>query len=548
MKNTKKLSALLLVPLACGLMGALTSCGKAFTPGDADTDAIDVTLDTKGVHITMWTGFGAKINATLEELLEEFERKTGIIVDYEAKGGYPNLLKAINLASTSGTFPNIANGYPDHFASYIKSNILLRLDGIIANDAKRGEVEGAYTQNGVRYGSDGIKLLDYQDFYKDYTVENETLEYKENGEGYVLGVPFNKSTEVMVYNSDFFEWAAKDDTYKSKIFVPSTWDEVKSVSTEIINLLKPGFKSATGEAGKILANDGKWYATSSDVSKATTADGKTAETIMNLTAVTQEDFRPFTYDSTANLFISLVRQYGAQYTEVDTSATGRGYVTFNDDNNKAATTQAMEMLKDLFDNKILGIPSVWNELYCSSAFKAYKSVMNVGSTAGLSNITSAAIPTKCAPVPVKDADHKYVISQGTSLGLFNKGTPQQKLAAWKLMVFLSQQENGKFAAQTGYYPTCDFSFKSNDYQAYLDSDLKTATEELELASATINNNTYNGKDAGWTKFVDPGFRGSADIREAVDLIPGYLMTGTPYATVTAALDAVYSSLSDYHKQ
>ena len=93
------------------------------------------------------------------------------------------------------------------------------------------------------------------------------------------------------------------------------------------------------------------------------------------------------------------------------------------------------MLKDLFDSKVMGIPSVWNELYSSSPFKAYKSVMNISSTGGLSNITSAAIPVKAAPIPVKDSNQKYVISQGTSLGLFNKGTPAQRVAAWKLMIF-----------------------------------------------------------------------------------------------------------------
>ena len=541
MKHVKKLSALLLLPLACGLMTSLTSCGMTFIPGDADTDELDVNIDTNGVTITMWTGFGSKINTIMEELLDEFTQKTGIKVEYESKGGYPNLLKAINLASTSGGFPNIANGYPDHFASYIKSNILLRLDGVIEHDAQRGEAEGAYTQNGTRFGKDGIKLLDYNDFYKDYTVENETLEYKEDGSGYILGVPFNKSTEVMVYNSKFFEWAAKSDAYKDKIFVPVTWTDVKNVGTEIINLLKPGFKTASAE-GKILGSDGNWYDTTAAVATAN------VDIIMNLTAVVEDDFRPFTYDAGANLFITLVRQYGAQYTEVDKTATGRGYVTFNDAANKAATTEAMNMLKDLFDTKVMGIPSVWNELYCSSAFKAYKSVMNVGSTAGLSNITSAAIPTKCAPIPVKDESHKFVISQGTSLGLFNKGTDAQKVAAWKLMVFLSQQANGYFTSQTGYYPTCSYSYNSDDYQAYLESDLTTATQELELASAVVNNTIYNGEGKNWTKFVDPGFRGSADIREAVELIPGYLLTGTPYATVPAALDAVYNSLVDYHKQ
>ena len=541
MKKIKALSTLLMIPLVVGVASSLSSCGGVFIPGEIGTENIDVNEDTRGTRIVMWTGFGSKINTIMEELLEDFTKKTGIIVDYEAKGGYPNLLKAINLAATSGKFPHIANGYPDHFASYIKSNILLRLDGLVENDKLRGEAEGAYTQNGIRFGNDGIRLLDYKDFYADYTVENETLEYKEDGSGYILGVPFNKSTEVMVYNSDLFDWAAKNDELKNKIYVPVTWSDVKNVGLEIINLLKPGFKAANKD-GQLLGDDGNWYDTTEKLSSAS------ANVVMDLTAVTEDQFRPFTYDATANLFITLVRQYGAQYTEVDKTRTGRGYVTFNDEKNKAATTAAMDMLKDLFDSKVMAIPSFYNELYCSNAFKAYKSVMNVGSSAGLSNITSAKIRTKCAPIPVKDAEHKFVISQGTSLGLFNRGTNKERLAAWKLMVYLSQQENGKFTSQTGYYPTCSYSYESDDYQAYLESDLHSRTEELELESANINNEVYNGEGSAWTKFVDPGFRGSADIREAIDLVPAILMTGKPYATVRQTLDETYAELIDYQRE
>ena len=541
MKKNKKLSSLFLLSLAIGSLSALSSCRASFVPGEADTDDLDVTIDTRGVTITMWTGFGAKVNTTMDDLLDEFTKKTGIKVEYEAKGGYPNLLKAINLASTSGSFPNIANGYPDHFASYIKSNILLRLDGLLANDHLRGETEGAYTQNGTRFGADGVKLLDYSDFYSDYTVENETLEYKEDGTGYVLGLPFNKSTEVLVYNSTFFDWAAKNDQVKNSIFVPTTWSEVQSVGTAINNLLKSGFKTKDSD-GKILATDGNWYATTAAVASAE------QDVVMNLTSVTEDDFRPFTYDSTANLFITLVRQYGANYTEVDKTHAGRGFATFGDAENKPAVLEAATMLKNLFDSKVMGIPATWNELYCSSSFKAYKSVMNVGSTAGLSNIAGGSMKTKCAPIPVKDVDNKYVISQGTSLGLFNKGTPEQRVAAWKLMVFLTQQENGKFTSQTGYYPTCSYSYNSDDYQSYLENDLSSDAEELELDSAKINNETYNGEGSTWTKFVDPGFRGSADIRENVDLIAGYLMTGKPYATAEKVIDEVYKACSDYWKR
>lgn len=529
----KSLKLLLIAPFAVAALSAVTSCGTArFVPGSPDTDKIDVTLDTRGTTITMWSGFGSDMSKCLEDRLEEFTAKTGIIVKHESKSGYPNLLKAINLASTSGSFPNIANGYPDHFASYVKSNILLRLDGLLENDAKRGDVTGAYTQNGKRFGADGIKLMDYEDFYDDYVVENETLEFKEDGTGYILGVPFNKSTEEMVYNADLFDWAAKQEAWKDRIFVPKTWAEVKSVGTAVKELVKPLFKVGD-TAGKILADDGNVYATSAEVEAAN------AKIVMNMTAVLEKDFRPFTYDAGANLFITLVRQYGGQYTEVDKTKTGRGYAVFDSDETRAALT----MLKDLFDSGIAAIPSFYNELYCSNAFKAYKSVMNVGSTAGLANITSNAIKTKIAPIPYKDAEHKYVISQGTSLGLFNKGTDKQKLAAWKLMVYLSQQDNGQFAADTGYYPTCDYSYNSDGYQEYLDSTVKSDTDKLRLASAEVNNNEY--VENHWNKFVDPGFRGSADIREQVELIPGYLMTNT--YDVQGTIDAIYRTISDYIK-
>ena len=533
MKKNKFSILALAAPLVISVLSS-TACGaNKIQQEGPDTYKYDVTVDTRGTTITMWTGFGSDMTKELEAILEDFTAKTGIIVNHESKSGYPNLLKAINLASTSGSYPNIANGYPDHFASYVKSNILLRLDGFLENDAKRGNVDGAYTQNSARFGSDGIKLMDYDDFYDDYTVENETLEFDEKGNGYVLGVPFNKSTEVMVYNSSLFDWAAKQTEWKDKIYVPVTWADVKTVCASIYDLIGDNFMVGD-TAGKILASDGNWYDSSA------TASENNRTIILNMSAVQKSDFRPFTYDSTANMFISLVRSYGGQYTEIDKSTSGKGYAVFNN----AQTVEAMTMLKDLFDNNYLGIPAIWDELYCSTAFKAYKSVMNISSTAGLSNITSAAIPTKCAPVPCKDTNNKYVISQGTSLGLFDKGTEKERVASWKLMVYLSQQGNGAFAANTGYFPTCDYSYNSLEYQQYLDNDLKSNTDILRQESAKVNSDSY--VNDGWVKFVDPGFRGSADIREAVDLIPGYLMTDT-YGGVQETLDAVYKTISDYTK-
>ena len=539
MKKGSLKHLLVTTPLIVGALGAFTACSSRFTPGPADTYDIDFSVDTKGTTITMWTGFGSDMTKVLEEVLDEFTKQTGIIVKHESKGGYPNLLKAINLSSTSGTYPNLANGYPDHFASYVKSNILLRLDGLLQNDKNRGTLEGAYTQDGTRFGPDGIMLMDYDDFYDDYTLENETLEFDEKGNGYVLGIPFNKSTEVMVYNADLFDWADANPSLVEarigagkKIYVPTTWAEVKEVGTNIIALCKGLFKVGDTK-GKILATDGNTYDTSADVSTAK------AKIVLDLTEVLENDFRPFTYDSSANLFITLVRQYGGQYTEVDKSSSGKGYAVFK----SQETYNAMNMLQDLFDSKIFAIPDFYDELFCSNAFKAYKCVMNVGSTAGLSNYATPSITKKCAPIPSLNKEDRYVISQGTSLGLFNKGTDAEKVAAWKLMVYLSQQANGYFAAQTGYFPTCDYSYNSLEYQSYLDDDFKNETAILRQDAASINANNYVKE---WTKFVDPGFRGSADIREQVELIPGYLMVHQ-YKDVEATIDAVYKSISNYVK-
>ena len=95
------------------------------------------------------------------------------------------------------------------------------------------------------------------------------------------------------------------------------------------------FKTANAD-GKILADDGNVYNTTAEVEAAN------AKIVMNMTKVLATDFRPFTYDAGANLFITLVRQYGGQYTEVDKTKTGRGYAVFDSDETRAALT----MLKD----------------------------------------------------------------------------------------------------------------------------------------------------------------------------------------------------------
>ena len=529
----KKSFLTVLAPIALLTVTSLSGCGSKM--GSADTDNLDVNIDTRGAEITFWTGFGSAVNDVLTPLVEEFSQKTGITVKYESKGGYSNLQTAINLSATKKQYANVAVGYPDHFAGYINSNIQLRLDGLIKNDHKRTVV--GKDDEGFDIDKDGIRLMNYEDFYSDYTPENETLEFNKDGEGYKLGLPFNKSSEVMVYNSQFFDWVATQNSLKDSIFVPSTWAEVKSVGLAV----KQYFNDI-GVYGKFLYDNGNVYEKTDDAPEGT-------ELVFDASGVaTESEFRLFSYDSTENLFITLVRQFGGTYTELDKTATGRGYAVFNDAEYKGKTLEAMAMYRDLADNHVVGVPATFDEaLYCSTPFKAGRSLLNVGSTGGLGNAVGA-FKVKAAPIPQNEKlpNTKFVISQGTNLALFNKGTDKEKVAAWKLMVFLSQQVNGKFAAGTGYFPTCKAAFESKDYTEYMESSF-SGKEKLQLEAAKINSTTYADRDAGWERFVDPAFRGSSAVRIEVGYIPGYILSGE-IGNDQQILDDVYSKIRDYVKK
>lgn len=550
MKHSKKgFLTLMAVPLLSLAIGGLSSCSNP--GGPIDTYDLDVNVNTEGVTINMWTGFGSAVNSALTPLLEDFTALTKINVEYETKGGYKNLQTAINLSATNlNALPQIANGYPDHFAGYISSNIQLRLDGLVANDRYRNESEaGSYT-NALGEKVSKLPHLDYDGFYSDYIIENETLEFDEEGKGYILGIPFNKSTEVMVYNQPLFDWAISNEGKAiltswgiGDIFVPVTWADVKSVGMNLIKLLKHKDANGNAVAGNYLAKDGTIHK----------ADPGTTKVYDAHEVTDMNKFRPFSYDSTENLFTTLLRQFGGTLTEVDKTKTGKGYVSFNDDANRAITIEALNMLQDLWDNDVIGIASTpWEDStgYCSAAFKTGQSVMNIGSSGGLVNVTGS-FKVGIAPVPYKDAARKYVLSQGTNLALFqmpanNPDREKKLVAAWKLIVFLSQAENATFTSQSGYFPTGKSVSESDIYQDWLTSAVGSDTDKANKAAGVVNDTIYNDETLGWNKFVDPGFRGSSDIRNEVGLIAGY-MFNNEYASIQAILDAVYRKLSDYVK-
>lgn len=475
------------------------------------------------IEINFWTGFGAAVSQSIDAGITQFQAAyPNIKVTHTSKGGYDNLLKAINLSVTSRSYPQIAVGYPDHFANYIRSSIQLALDPFIESE---------------EYG------LDINDFVADYMPENQSFQFDEQGNPYTLGLPFNKSTEVMVANQTFFTFMASLD---DSILIPQTWADVRTVGEKILNEMKTT-TDMDGDAG-IFGK--KVYYSSQDAAYRVYKDGVTAPAgyalVLDFSSVIEEEFRPFSYDSMANFFITATRQWGGTYTEMGEDIT-EGFIRFN----SSTVATMLDFFKDLHDDHILAIPISFGETsYNSAPFRGNKSVLTISSSAGVfNNVPSAgAFQVTIHPVPYENAARKFVISQGTNMALFTNRDADKVLASWLFMRYMTTHPgNTQFSVGAGYYPSTESGLNSSFYQGYLASTNVNASDKSKIDSAIVNANEYGDAEKGWIKFVDPGFVGSSDIREQVDTVFPILFYGKDGEMLTAqeVLDFVQSNLSRY---
>lgn len=489
-------------------------------------------------RINFWTGFGASVLSTLNPLIARFEEENpDIDIVHDSKGGYPNLLTAVKGTIGNSAYPHIANGYPDHFADYVKAGVLLNLD----------------SPNYINHEEHGV---DIDDYYSDYMIENTTL-----SAGNTYGLPFNKSTEVMITNKTFFEVANKID---SSIKIPTTWQEVAVIGPKLRTVAQDWF-------GKLVLKDGTAIDKPTEDAEITAL--LEADTVaFDMSMTTEAQFVPFSWDSTANFFITIIRQWGSLYTSADSIHTG--YIEFTTGENRTKTLEALAFFKQLYVDRIVGIPGTFNEaLYSSGPFKQVRLVMTISSSAGAAqnlpdSITDFPFEVGVNHIPYNEnlPESKYVISQGTNLGLFRVGRATdekamaQRTAAWKFLRYLTYEVNHEFGKGTSYFPVTDGSKlavneedpRYRDYKLYTEflaetdgtSSDKAIRATASLQKNVYQNDTYFGDNVNerWLKFVDPGFGGSAKIRAEIDSIMSILFAG---ATPEDALNQGTSRLDEY---
>ncbi len=409
--------------------------------------------DGSAVTITFYHTMGQNNQAVLNDYIAEFNKLyPNITVEHSAMGDYDGVRDQIKTALTAGNQPNIAYCYPDHIALYNEAKAVVPLDNLIKSEIKGTDALG----NEYTLGFTQEQLNDFiPGFYAEGAVFDDA--------GTMYTLPMVKSTEVLYYNKTFFD--------EHNLQVPTTWAEMKELCRQIKAI--------------------------------------------------DEDCVPLGRDSEANWFITMCEQYGSGYTSLDED----DHFIFDNEQNRAFVKEFREWyMEDLITTEeIYG--SYTSGLF--TATEGQRCYMVIGSTGGASyqtppknnNAASDAplsekymFETAVAMAPQIDASKPRVISQGPSLCIFKDDNPQEVIASWLFVKFLTSDPNfqAAYSINTGYAPVIKSVQNTDFYQTWLDkASGYNNLQALTVKQALAQTDAY---------YVSPAFNGSSEARDQVGIL------------------------------
>jgi ABC-type glycerol-3-phosphate transport system substrate-binding protein len=452
------------------------------TVKELSTFTIPDQLTTDPISITLWHSNGATIEAALMGYAEDFQDiYPNITVNIVTSGtNYDELRDNVVNAIKGGQLPNIVQNYPDHVMEYIDNKALISLTPFIHHP-----VHGYSTT---------VEEESFSDILISYRRENS--QFTSDGEYY--SVPFNKSTEVMIYNKTMFDMLIEDGVIEE---VPNTWQGLMEVAPYL-----EGVKDEVIDDIFALLNQ-----------SSNQAIHRTPEQI----AAIKDKFVPITYDSPANAFITLTRQWGGEYTTINSAR--EGVILFDND-------EARDMLSYFYDNRSTNftLPSLWGTEYASDAFKIGQAAVTFGSTGGaryntpdtvvLEGVSYLPFEFGVAPMPYNAdlPEERTAIQQGTNMSITKAGTDQEKLASWLFLKYLTSKEvQLDFALTTGYSPVRYSVYETNTFEQFTQG-LSTTGTPLVGENLMISLAANAAAAQADILFYDQAFVGSSAARLAVE--------------------------------
>ena len=483
----KRIIALLLVLV---MSFALFACGNKNNGGNNNAPSAEKVrynvpengYDGSEVTITFSHTMGEELRAVLDQYIAAFnEIYPNITVEHSQVGGYNDVRDTVNKQLTAGNQPNIAYCYPDHVALYNLTGKVVPLDNFIESTASDG--------NGGTLGFTQTQIDNFIDaYYAEGTVFDEA--------GTMYTLPMSKSTEVLYYNKTFF------DAHNLK--VPTTWDEMETVSAQILEIIKD------------QANASLSYA--------------------------------FGYDSESNWFITMTEQLKSEYTKNDAQK-----FYFNNQTNR----DFVKKFRGWYEKGYFTTQELYGA-YTSALFTNTDPTkgsiyMCIGSTGGAKNQVPTVVDGKApfevgiAPMPQSSASNQKAISQGPSLCIFDQDNKQEVVASWLFVKFLTT--NAKFQAAfsmvSGYIPVIEKDVLIKELPAYgtwlegntTDTKAKTIATTIKVALDQVD-----------SYYTSPAFNGSSKARDQVAELMKYCFV-TPADDVDALIaqafkDAVAECVAD----
>ena len=297
---------------------------------------------------------------------------------------------------------------------------------------------------------------------KDDFIEGYYNEGRQFGDGLMYTMPFSKSTEVLYYNKTFFD--------ANGIDVPTTWAEME-------------------------------------------------ETCAKIKAIDPTSI-PLGYDSESNWFINMCEQYKSPYT----SATGDHYLFDNETNR-----DFIKLFRSWYEKGYLTTQKLYGA-YTSGLFTSKtnpKSYMSIGSSAGATHQRPAKVDgvypfeVGIASIPQVSQDNRKVISQGPSVVIFDKANPQEVVASWLFVKYLTTSVDfqAAFSMASGYVPVLKSVMDNSVY-----ADFIANADGYDNIAALSAKACLEQEDAYYTS---PAFNGSSTARDQVGaLLSKCLSTAT----------------------
>ncbi len=307
-------------------------------------------------------------------------------------------------------------------------------------------------------------------------IEGYYNEGKQFGDGLMYTMPMSKSTEVLYYNKTFFE--------ANNLEVPKTWDEMEALCAKILTI--------------------------------------------------DPDCIPLGYDSEANWFITMTEQYGNPYT----SASGEEHFLFDNAKNK----EFVKRFRDWYQKGYVTTQEIY-QAYTSGLFVAQtgtNSYMSIGSSAGATHqrptkgADSYPLEMGIATIPQVDPANPKVISQGPSLCIFKDANPQEVIASWLFVKFLTTtvEFQAEFSMASGYVPVLKSVAENPVYADFLNK-----ADGGDFISALSAKVCLQQEKAYYTS---PAFNGSSSARDQVGLLMQSAFTSDDGGNLDALIDELFA--------